>query len=150
MAAQTGDKRPHRGVAPQIRKLKTRYPELSNSAIAKRVGCTTTNVEQVLQRFLGKGSVDDLRSFQEHKADVYDAIQQRLLLSVTQAKINKTPAVQAITGAAILEDKARLIRGQATSINMTAVVDLIEVMRGESQARVIDASPADHGERNSG
>lgn len=118
-----------RGLAPKIRKLKTRYPELGNTAIARQVGCSINNVDQVLRRFLGKTSVDDLRNFQEAKADVYDALQLRALGSITQAKLSKAPVVALVTSAAILEDKARLVRGQATGINVNVLMDLAEVLR---------------------
>ena len=131
-----------KGLAPRIRKLKLRHPEMSHSDIARRVGCRPSNVTAVLKTFLGKHSEDELRQFQESKADVYDALQHRLLSSLTPAKIAKARVQEAITSAAILEDKARLVRGQATAINMTAVVDLIEVMRAET-GKVIEAARPD-------
>lgn len=131
-----------KGLAPQIRKMAIQYPELSHSEIARAVGCNPSNVTIVLKTFLGNTSEESLRDFQASKADVYDALQQRLLLSITQEKIDKTKPMEAITGAAILEDKARLVRGQATAINMTAVVDLIEVMRAET-GKVIEAARPD-------
>lgn len=128
------------GVAPRIRKLKLKHPELSHSDIARRVGCRPSNVTAVLKTFLGKHSEEQLRSFQDSKADVYDALQHRLLLSLTPAKLAKARVQEAVTSAAILEDKARLVRGQATAINMTAVVDLIEAMRAEPRPTIIDAT----------
>ena len=56
-------------------------------------------------------------------------MQHRLLLSVTDKKINKTSAVQAITGVAILEDKIRLARGQATGINVSVLLDVAAAIR---------------------
>lgn len=127
------------GVAPKIRKLKLRHPELSHSDIAKRVGCRPSNVTAVLKTFLGKTSKEDLADFQASKADVYDAIQHRLLQSLTPSKIAKAPAVSLITGAAILEDKARLVRGLATGINVNVLLDVVEAMRAKSS--VISAGP---------
>lgn len=107
------------------------YPELTEAQIAKRVGCSPSNVHQVLKAFLGKNSAKQLREFQENKADIYDALQLRTLKSVTEAKLAKTPALAAITGAAILEDKARLVRGQATSINVNALLDVADMLRSK-------------------
>jgi hypothetical protein len=118
-----------KGTAPLIRKLKTRYPEMTQREIAKRVGCSPGNVHTVLSKFLGKTSDADLRQFQDSKADIYDALQHRLLSSLTPAKIAKAPAVSLITGAAILEDKARLIRGLATGINVNVLLDVVQAMR---------------------
>jgi len=44
--------RPRRGVrAMMIRRMKLKYPELSESQIARFVGCSPSNVHQVLQNF---------------------------------------------------------------------------------------------------
>ena|SRR5277367_376131 len=118
------------GAAPKIRKMKLRYPELSEAQIAKRVGCHPTNVHRVLKQFLGKNSNEEqLKDYQESKADVYDALQMRYLKSITDAKINKTSVVALTTGAAILEDKARNIRGQATQINVTVLLDAVQAIK---------------------
>lgn len=135
------------GAAPRIRKMKLRHPELSHADIAKRVGCVPSNVTAVLKRFMGKGSEDNLRTFQENKADVYDALQHRLLSSITDAKLSKAPAVSLITGAAILEDKARLVRGLATGINVNVLMDVVEALRARPASNLnapstIEASTA--------
>jgi hypothetical protein len=80
---------------------------------------------------LAEHTEDDLRAFQDNKADVYDAIQQRCLESVTSEKLRKTSAPGLVTAAAILEDKARLIRGQATGINIQVLMDVAEMIRNE-------------------
>jgi len=131
------------GVAPRIRKLKLKHPELSHSDIAKRVGCTASNVTCVLKSFLGSHSEAELRDYQENQAEVFDSVAMRLLSSISQDKIDKTPAVQAITGAAILIDKARLVRGQATGINVNVLLDVVDAIRNRSagnppQPRTID------------
>jgi hypothetical protein len=141
-------KRSHRGIAPEIRKLKLKYPELTDSEIARKVGCDPSNVSQVLKTFLGKHTSDDLRDYQDNQADIFDSVAMRLLSSVSQKKIDKTPAVQAITGAAILIDKARLVRGQATGINVNVLLDVAEAIRSKrSGISTIDATTVDHGDR---
>ena len=136
----------HRGLAPKIRKLKLKHPELSHSDIARKVGCSPSNVTCVLKTFLGKTTEAELKDFQESKADVYDALQVRLLSSLTPAKIEKAKPMEIITGAAILEDKARLVRGQATGINVTVLMDVVEAMRARSaqptQSRAIGGESA--------
>jgi hypothetical protein len=105
---------------------------MSKAAIARRAGCHVNNVKYVLSRYLAGHSEDDLRQFREDKAEILEAVQHRLLLSVTDKKINKTSAVQAITGVAILEDKIRLARGEATGINVNVLLDVAEAMRVRS------------------
>jgi len=50
-------------------------------------------------------------------------------LSITDEDIAKAPLLPRITGAAILEDKARVIRGQATQINVSVIADLVAAAR---------------------
>lgn len=128
-----------KGLAPQIRKMALDYPELSHSQIARTVGCNPSNVTAVLKTFLGNTSDESLRSFQENKADVYDALQHRLLLSLTQEKIDKSKPMEIITGAAILEDKARLVRGQATGINVSVLMDVVEAIRTRGTTQTVDS-----------
>jgi hypothetical protein len=87
-----------------------------------------------LSKFLAEHTEDDLRAFQDNKADVYDAIQQRCLESVTSEKLRKTSAPGLVTAAAILEDKGRLLRGQATGINVQVLLDVAEMIRNERDA----------------
>ena len=118
------------GAAAAIRKTKLDYPELSEGQIAKRVGCDKSNVHRVLARFIGEEySEEDLRCFASAKADIYDAIQHRILGSVTDEVISKAQLLPRVTSAAILEDKARLIRGQATSINVTVLLDAVQTIK---------------------
>ena len=117
------------GVAPRIRALKTRYPEMPGTEIAKRVGCNPNNVYAVLGKWLGDKGEQDLRDYQENQADVFDALAMRSLSSITDAKLTKANAVQLMTTAAIATDKARLVRGQATGINVNVLMDVVEAMR---------------------
>lgn len=122
--------RANKGTAPRIRRMKLQYPELSEGQIAKRVGCSPANVHNVLKRFLGQEHAEfDLKEYQESKADIYDAIQMRTLVSITNADIAKAPLMARVTSAAILEDKARTIRGQATQINVNVLLDAVNAVR---------------------
>jgi len=139
------------GAAPRIRKLKLRHPELSHADIAKRVGCAPSNVTSVLKTFMGKGTDDQLRSFQESKADIYDVLQHKLLQSLTTSKIAKAKPMEIITGAAILEDKARLVRGLATGINVNVLMDVVQAIRDRPAGNprgisTIEATVVDHGD----
>jgi hypothetical protein len=110
--------------------LKLEYPELSEGQIAKAVGCDPANVHRALNRFLGaKNSEQDLRDFQEAKADVFDALQQRALMCVTDESLAKTPVRDLAVAAGIWEDKARTIRGQATQINVSVLLDAVQAVR---------------------
>ena len=121
------------GKAAAIRVLHDRYPEMSQAAIARKVGCTDRNVSVVLKNYLRDTSPEELSQFQDSKADIYDAIQNRILASITPEKIEKAKLVESITSAAILEDKARLVRGQATGINVSVLMDVVEAIRARQK-----------------
>lgn len=131
-----------KGLAPKIRRLKDKFPELSYGAIARRVGCSANNVSGVLRTYLGDNTVEELRDYQENQADIFDSLANRLLASLTRDKIEKTKPMEAITGAAILIDKARLVRGQATGINVNVLLDVAEAIRSRPavSSRVVDAA----------
>jgi hypothetical protein len=118
-----------RGLAPEIRRLSLKYPEMSHGAIARKVGCRPSNVSQVLATFLSDHTNEQLQEFQSAKAEIYDALQYQLLESLTPEKIAKAKVMELVTGAAILEDKARLVRGQATGINVNVLMDVVEAIR---------------------
>lgn len=126
------------GAAARIRKLKLKHPELTPSEIAKAVGCTVNNVYGVLETFLGGKSDAELRNYQENQADVFDALSLRLLSSLTPEKIANCKPMEAITGAAILIDKARLVRGQATGINVSVLMDVVEAIRSKPAPKTIE------------
>ncbi len=133
----------HTGKAPAIRRMKLRYPELSEAQIAKRVGCDPANVHRVLKRFLGDDiSQDDHQVFQDRKAEIYDRIQHRMLGSITDDDIAKAPLLPRVTAAAILEDKARVIRGQATQINVTHLLDAVAMAKEIQAQRAAEAMEA--------
>ena len=117
------------GKAPLIRKLKLKYPELSNKEIADQAGCVESNVRQVLRTFMHDVTESELQTFQENKANIYDALQSRIIESIGQDDIAKAPLYPRIVSAGILEDKARNVRGQATSINVAVLVDLVEAIK---------------------
>jgi len=118
------------GKASAIRKLKCKYPELTKSEIARRVNCSIQNVDQVLDRFLDGHSSEDLKQFQESKADIYDSLQVRILESITKDKLAKEKVWPSVAAAGLLEDKARTIRGQATGINVSVLLDLVQALKG--------------------
>ena len=52
-----------------------------------------------------------------------------MLGSITDDVIDKAQLLPRVTSAAILEDKARLIRGQATSVNVVVLLDAVESIK---------------------
>src|ERR1017187_1070482 len=89
------------GAAEHIRLLHDRFPAMSNTAIANKVGCDESNVRRVLQRYVRNCSLEELQDFQASKGDIYDAIQSKALSCITDDKLANSSAVQLVTVAAI-------------------------------------------------
>ena len=107
--------------------LKIEYPDLTPSQIAKAVGCHPSNVHRVLARF--KTRLDDLHDYKEHKGDIWDSVAMRAVMSMDDAKLQTATAVQLATVAGIAFDKSQLVRGQATQINVSVLLDLVQAAR---------------------
>jgi hypothetical protein len=114
-----------------IKYLHDRYPELRPFQIAKRVGCGQDHVAHVLNRYVKGVTPEELRDFQANEPDILDAFRHKTLASITDADLEKASFLQKVTGAAILLDKSRLLNGQPTSIHVTALVDLVGLLRSE-------------------
>ena len=128
-----------KGLAPRIRQLSIDHPELNRSQIARVVGCTSQNVSCVLDNFLGENNPKHLADFQSSKAECYDALQLRILASLSESDIAKAPLVARVTSAAILQDKAQVLRGQATAINVVALLDVVEMFKARQAGSVVNA-----------
>ena len=115
--------------AAMVRRLKDRFPEMSAYRIAKRVGCSENSARSALRTYLGKSSQADLELYQANKADAWDAIGMRSLGFITDKKLIKTSAQALGLLAAVSVDKAQLLRGQATSINVVALMDVAQMIR---------------------
>jgi hypothetical protein len=119
--------------------LKLEYPELTPSQIAKAVGCNPSNVHRVLARF--KARLDDLQDYKEHKGDIWDSVAMRAVMSIDDSKLSKSSAAQLMMVAGTAFDKSQLVRGLATQVNVSVLLDLrdaIRDMRERPAVQVID------------
>lgn len=124
-----GARQPYWGEkAELIKHLAVTEPGLNQRSIAGRVGCSEANVSDVLKRFLRRHSLDELRDFQANQGDVLDALWFESLSSITPDKVAKASYSQLVMGAAILQDKSRLVRGQPTSIHVHALIDVLDAL----------------------
>lgn len=118
-----------KGTAPTIRKLKAKYPEMTQVEIAKRVGCSADNVYSVLRRYHRGANTQHLRDFQDNKADILDQLAHRVVMSISDQKLKKMSASQAFVGLGILTDKSQLLKGLPTGINVSVLMDVVEALR---------------------
>ena len=124
-----------------IIKAKRDNPNMTTREIAKLADCDHTNVVRTLQRYgIEREATEDYKS---RRADVFAGLQERILRSITDEAIKRTPAIQLVTAASILYDKERLERGQSTSnvdVRVTAALEVelsqidqeIERLKGKS------------------
>lgn len=144
-------KRSYKGAAVKIRQIYAKNPDLSKTAIAKMADCTKGNVSTVLKRYLGSSiSEAEHRDFADNKADRLEQLQTRIVGSITDEDLKKASLLQKSTAFGILEDKVRTIRGQASSYNVTALLDLVEsakaIRDGRHQALPSDVQADNRGD----
>jgi len=108
-----------------IIELKTKHdPPLSDTQIANLLNCSKQNINQRLKDY--RDDIQGLPAFKKNRADILALTQSRIINSLTNKDIQKTPAVQRATMFGIFYDKERLERGQATEItaNFDVAADL--------------------------
>ena len=121
---------------PIERLIELRQKGNSLSDVGAVVGCSAQNVSDRLK----KVDLEGLELFSKHKAQVFEAKQRQILDAITDEKMDNMSAAQAVVAAAIMEDKIRLIRGQATEIiDIRQIsIDLEEITKRLKSEDVID------------
>lgn len=102
----------HSNPIPIERLIELRQKGNSYADVGAIVGCSAQNVAERL----ANADLEGLELYSKHKAQVFEAKQRKLLDAITDEKMDNMSASQAVVAAAIMEDKIRLIRGQATEI----------------------------------
>jgi hypothetical protein len=107
---------PSHGKTPLQSKIiatKTENPQLNNTQIGKLINTPRETVSKVLTRYgIDMGAVE---SYQKHRADIFDALQHRIIASVTDDDINKATLMQRMASVGVLYDKMRIERGLSDS-----------------------------------
>jgi len=108
---------------------------LSCDEVARLTGCSKQNVQQRLQEV----DLEGLDKFKEHKDAVLEHTQRKLVNSLSASKLKDMSGLQLITGAAILQDKIQVIRGQASDIveHRTINASLDEITERMRQAGML-------------
>lgn len=106
----------HRPRTPKtelIIKTAQEHPDLTTREIGAIADCTHVNVINTLHRY----NIDhaQMSDYKANRADVLAGLQHRLLVSITDADINKTPVGSRVLAVAQMYDKERLERGQSTN-----------------------------------
>ena len=115
----------------KILTLKTQHPEASSNAIAKMAGSDTSYTIEVLQRYgLIQQNVND---YKNHRADILSGLQHRLISSITQDEIQKSPIGTRVLAACQLYDKERLERGMSSENIQLIHADIAKIKGMQKQ-----------------
>lgn len=107
----------------KILSVKNEHPSLTVREIAALAGTSHPHVVQTLRQF--GVSQKNLQNYKGNRADVFAAVQYRLLHGLTNEGIKKTPIGSRILAACQLYTNERLERGQSTS-NQSVQMSLSE------------------------
>jgi predicted transcriptional regulator len=124
---------------------------LSCSQIAKIVGCSKVNVSLRL-RYSGYNK-GEIKTYKKNRADIFAWMQDKLLSSITEEDIKKTPVGSRILGVAQLYDKERLENDQS-SANIAHQVSIAPELRSAlgmvstKMDKVIEVSGGDNKPEN--
>lgn len=123
----------------KIIKIKQAHPALNKNQIAAVAGCHHVHVGRTLKAYgIIKGKVNNYIS---NRAMILAGVQQRLLASITDADIKKTPVGSRILAVSQLFDKERLERGQSTA-NVAYDAHTISASVSELRAMIAGAQGA--------
>ena len=114
---------------------------MSLQRIADALGCSKQNIHYRIR------DADDFVDFGKCKDHKFENLQRKIYNSIDQGKHQKSSLLQDVTALGILEDKIRMLRGQATlrieSFSVTASLDDLERRKQEllKTVRVQDVVP---------
>jgi len=104
----------------KILAAKAENPTLSTRKIAKLTDTDHSTVSKALTRYgVDYGLVE---SYQMHRADILDAVQQRIISSITDDDIKKANLMQRLAAYGIAYDKMRIERGLSDSSSKPLVL----------------------------
>ena len=128
MAAQQAKPKGKPGRKPKVNKsqaLAMRNAGCTLQTIADSMGVHRTAIYQNLK------SLPDLIDFQQHKDTAFENLQHEIMKTIDVDTVKAAPLLARVTAIGILEDKTRLIRGQATG-NINVLVGYIQdLQRGD-------------------
>jgi hypothetical protein len=115
-----------------ILKTKQEHPDLTTREIAAICDTGHSHVIATLQRYgIDRTHVED---YKKHRADILAGLQHRLLISVTDEDIKKSPMGSRILAAAQLFDKERLQLDLSTA-NQASVFADIAALKGAKRVQ---------------
>ncbi len=118
-----------------IIKTKSEHPDLTTREIAAVAKCSHVNVIETLKRYgIERQPTED---FINHRADVFAGLQHRILKSITDEDIEKSPLGSRVLAVAQIYDKERLERGQSTD-NVNVLVAGLRELQARRRGKIAD------------
>ena len=103
----------------------------------ERIAKATGRSRESIKRHLDKPEVMDMVvTEREEMIEIYRDRSRACAVAITDDKISKASALQLATASGILLDKSLLLSGQPTSIHVTALVDVLDVLRVRSDEEI--------------
>lgn len=117
--------------------VELRMQGMKSIDLAQYFKCSRQAIHQALKRY----TLDpkNLKDYRKTKADRMELLQGMIVTSIDESVIKKASFLQRVTGAGILEDKIRLIRGESTeNINIRSVVARCDGELDEAKVRLAE------------
>ena len=93
--------------------LKAKNPTLTQQQIADLAKCERSMVSRTISQY--GTDIDAVEAYKTHRSDIFAAMQHRMLDSITEEEIKRTPVGSRVLAACQLHDKERIERGLSDS-----------------------------------
>jgi predicted DNA-binding protein YlxM (UPF0122 family) len=119
----------------KILQIAQEHPDLSQNEIAAVAGVERSTVSRTLSRYgADLGLVEEYKA---HRADVFAAMQEKLIASCTAGDVNKATLMQRMASVGILYDKERIERG----LSDQGTAPLVVIQIRSDRATIADNQP---------
>ena len=126
----------------KILQIAQEHPDLSPADVAAVADADRSTVTRTLAQYGGDYGI--VKQFKAHRADIFAAMQERLVASCTAAEINKATLMQRMASVGILYDKERIERGLSDQGTAPLVVIQIRAASAPAQSGSIVGEIAAH------
>ncbi len=99
----------------------------SYRAIGMKLDRSDKTIKKALTR--SPEVIQEVKEIQAELADSFGDLARRMITSITDADISKLDAYRRTLSGAVATDKMRLLRGEATSIDVHVLLDAVQAIR---------------------
>jgi hypothetical protein len=115
-----------------IMAIQASNPDFTQLEIAQQAGTSQSYVAEVLQKYnIIKKDLDD---YKEHKINILQGLQQRIISSISDADIQKASLQQKVVGMGVIEDKLTDLQGRDKTTMPLVIINRIQVGKVEQSS----------------